>query len=44
MIVKTVNLTADEINILKELLEQLLDTCVSHTEALTIETLLEKLE
>lgn len=42
--VKTINLTSDEIEILKELLEERQDKCVSIGESVTIETLLEKLD
>lgn len=42
--VKTINLTDDEISILKEVLEERQDKCVSIGEVMTIETLLEKLD
>ena len=42
--VKTINLTDDEIVILKEVLEARQDTCVSIGEIVTIEMLLEKLD
>lgn len=42
-IIKTVDLTCDEINILKELLFCQLDKCISIGEELTIKTLIEKL-
>lgn len=40
--IKTVTLTADEINILKELLFYRLDTCVSVGEEITVRDLLDK--
>ncbi|MDL2302749.1 hypothetical protein LJC58_10440 [Lachnospiraceae bacterium OttesenSCG-928-D06] len=43
-IIKTVSLTADEVDIIKEVLEVRQDTCVSRGEILTIENLLEKLD
>ncbi|SEU08625.1 hypothetical protein SAMN05443270_3034 [Lacrimispora sphenoides] len=44
IITKTINLTDDEISILKEVLETRQDTCVSIGETVTIEGLLEKLD
>ena len=44
IVVKTINLTDDEISILKEVLEERQDRCVSIGESVTIETLLEKLD
>ena len=44
IITKTINLTDDEISILKEVLEARQDTCVSIGESMTIEGLLEKLD
>lgn len=44
IVVKTINLTDDEISILKEVLEERQDKCVSIGESVTIETLLEKLD
>ena len=44
IITKTINLTDDEISILKEVLETRQDTCVSIGETMTIEGLLEKLD
>ncbi|MEY8352586.1 hypothetical protein AALB39_04425 [Lachnospiraceae bacterium 54-53] len=41
--IKTVDLTADEIEILKEVLEFHQDKCVSVGEVMTIENLLDKL-
>nr|WP_155857698.1 hypothetical protein [Clostridium sp. 12(A)] len=41
---KTIDLTDDEISILKEALEACQDKCVSIGEVMTIETLLEKLD
>jgi len=43
-IFKTINLTDDEISILKEVLEERQDRRVSLGEMITIETLLEKLD
>ena len=43
-IVKSVDLTDDEIDILKELLSYRLDECVSVGEEITVKELLEKLE
>ncbi|WP_170313462.1 hypothetical protein [Lacrimispora amygdalina] len=43
-IIKTVNLTDDEITLLKEILEVRQDKCISVGEVMTIETLLEKLD
>ncbi len=42
--VKEIKLTDDEISILKEVLEERQDKCVSVGETVTIETLLEKLD
>jgi len=44
IVVKTINLTDDEISILKEVLEERQDRRVSLGEMITIETLLEKLD
>lgn len=44
MIVKSIDLTSDEIEILKELLERKQEITVALVEALTIEGLLEKLD
>lgn len=44
IVVKTINLTDDEISILKEVLEERQDMRVSLGEMITIETLLEKLD
>jgi len=44
IISKIVELTEDEITILKELLEECQDKCVSIGEVMTIEGLLEKLD
>lgn len=44
IIAKSINLTDDEISILKEILEERQDKCVSFGETVTIETLLEKLD
>ena len=43
-IIKTINLTNDEIVIIKELLLYCLDQCVSIGEEITIKDLLDKLE
>ena len=43
-IVKSVDLTDDELTILKELLFYRLDECVSISEEITVRDLLEKLE
>jgi hypothetical protein len=42
--VKEIKLTEDEITILKEILEEREDKCVSFCETVTIEALLEKLD
>ena len=42
--IKSVELTADEIEILKEVLELRQDKCVSVGEVMTIENLLDKLD
>ncbi len=42
--VKEIKLTDDEITLLKEVLEEREDKCVSFGETVTIETLLEKLD
>lgn len=44
IVAKTINLTEDEISILKEVLEERQDKRVSLGEMITIETLLEKLD
>lgn len=44
MIRKTVGLTDDEITILKEVLMERQDLCVSRGESITIECLLDKLD
>lgn len=44
IVAKTINLTDDEISILKEVLEERQDRRVSLGEMITIETLLEKLD
>jgi len=44
LVAKTINLTDDEISILKEVLEERQDRRVSLGEMITIETLLEKLD
>ena len=44
IVTKTINLTDDEIAIMKEVLETRQDKCVSIGETLTIEGLLEKLD
>lgn len=44
IVAKTINLTEDEISILKEVLEERQDRRVSLGEMITIETLLEKLD
>mgnify|MGYP000166018347 CR=1 FL=1 len=41
---KVITLTDDEITLLKEVLEERQDKCVSIGEVMTIETLLEKLD
>lgn len=43
-IIKTVNLTTDEYDIIKELLLARLDNCVSLGEAIAVRSLLEKLD
>ena len=43
LIVKTIDLTADEVELIKSALEYKQDMAVSTSEILTIETLLEKL-
>jgi len=42
--VKEIKLTEDEITLLKEILEEREDKCISFGETITIETLLEKLD
>lgn len=42
--VKEIKLTEDEITLLKEVIEEREDKCVSFVETVTIETLLEKLD
>jgi hypothetical protein len=44
IVVRSINLTDDEISILKEVLEERQDRRVSLGEMITIETLLEKLD
>lgn len=44
IVAKSINLTEDEISILKEVLEERQDRRVSLGEMITIETLLEKLD
>ncbi|WP_154520404.1 hypothetical protein [Clostridium sp. WB02_MRS01] len=44
IVAKTINLTDDEISIIKEVLEERQDKRVSLGEMITIETLLEKLD
>ncbi len=44
IVAKTINLTDDEISIIKEVLEERQDRRVSLGEMITIETLLEKLD
>ena len=44
IVAKTINLTDDEITILKEVLEERQDRRVSLGEMITVETLLEKLD
>ena len=42
--VKTVDLTADEVDIIKELLSYRLDQCISISEEITVNDLLDKLK
>ena len=44
IVAKTINLTDDEISILKEVLEERQDKCASVGEVMTVEALLEKLD